>query len=55
MQCTLTFPVTGACPAADVHGGASARVRVDRGVRWHGLHGSPSTLESLRPHPRASR
>jgi hypothetical protein len=30
--CKLTFPVTGACPADLVHGGASARVRVDRGV-----------------------
>ena len=31
----LTFPVTGACPAAHAHGGTSARVRVDRAVSWH--------------------
>ena len=44
----LTCPVTGACPAAHVHGGTSARVRVDRGVRRQGSHaGPPNTMKAM--------
>ena len=39
----LTFPVTGACPTAWVRGCASARVRVNRGVRYR-------LYESAAPH-----
>ena len=36
VSCAITFPVTGARPTAHAHGSTSARVRVHRGVSWHG-------------------
>jgi len=46
--CNLTCPVTGACPAAYVHGSTSARVRVDRGVRGRHLRGDSARLFAAR-------